>query len=247
MDTQLEKNPWPGCRHLTSSGELTRGPQGQHQPGPGPTRSGCPNRPRDAEVQRVHHRRQQPHSRVISLLQTMSGHRRHAHGPLPVDEKNAVTILKVACGQAAQTERTVQLHEARSARSMTKLGARGGTASSHQVRSVIQDANAAGIAAIINRITYAAGSSPPASCRSWSPRSHPSPHKAQAEQLLRDAVAKNLETLPSDAIVMLKITIPTPARPVRRAGRRPAHAGSSPCRAATTGTRPAPCSRRTPR
>ena len=36
-----------------------------------------------------------------------------------------------------------------------------------------------------------------------------SPHKEQAETMLRDAVAKNLETLPGDAIVMLKITIPT--------------------------------------
>ena len=36
-----------------------------------------------------------------------------------------------------------------------------------------------------------------------------SPHKEQAETLLRDAIAKHVEALPEDASVMLKITIPT--------------------------------------
>jgi fructose-bisphosphate aldolase class I len=36
-----------------------------------------------------------------------------------------------------------------------------------------------------------------------------SPHKKQAETLLRDAIAKRLEALPEDAVVMFKITIPT--------------------------------------
>ena len=36
-----------------------------------------------------------------------------------------------------------------------------------------------------------------------------SPHKEQAETLLRDAIAKHVEALPEGATVMLKITIPT--------------------------------------
>ena len=36
-----------------------------------------------------------------------------------------------------------------------------------------------------------------------------SPHKEQAESLLLDAIAKHVETLPEDAAVMFKLTIPT--------------------------------------
>ena len=36
-----------------------------------------------------------------------------------------------------------------------------------------------------------------------------SPHKEQAETLLRDALHKHIEALPPDAAVMLKLTIPT--------------------------------------
>jgi fructose-bisphosphate aldolase class I len=36
-----------------------------------------------------------------------------------------------------------------------------------------------------------------------------SPHKEQAEMLLRDAITKHVEALPQGATVMLKITIPT--------------------------------------
>jgi fructose-bisphosphate aldolase class I len=36
-----------------------------------------------------------------------------------------------------------------------------------------------------------------------------SPHKKQAETMLRDAIHKRLEALPEDAVVMFKVTIPT--------------------------------------
>ena len=36
-----------------------------------------------------------------------------------------------------------------------------------------------------------------------------SPHKEQAETMLRDALAKHVEALPADAHIMIKITIPT--------------------------------------
>ncbi|MGH3263519.1 MAG: hypothetical protein ACRDNS_16165, partial [Trebonia sp.] len=38
-----------------------------------------------------------------------------------------------------------------------------------------------------------------------------SPHKAEAEAMLRDAITKHVDALPADARVMLKITIPTEA------------------------------------
>ena len=36
-----------------------------------------------------------------------------------------------------------------------------------------------------------------------------SPHKEQAETLLHDAIATHLDALPADALIMLKLTIPT--------------------------------------
>jgi fructose-bisphosphate aldolase class I len=79
------------------------------------------------------------------------------------------------------------------------------------MRSVIKDANAAGIAAIVDQqFTYARRIMAAGLVPIMEPEvSISSPHKEQAEEMLRDAVAKNLETLPGDAIVMLKITIPT--------------------------------------
>ena len=80
-----------------------------------------------------------------------------------------------------------------------------------KMRSVINDADEAGILAIAdqqfdyaNRI-MAAGLVPiiEPEVSIFSPR------KEQAETLLRDAITKHVEALPADARVMLKITIPT--------------------------------------
>jgi fructose-bisphosphate aldolase class I len=80
-----------------------------------------------------------------------------------------------------------------------------------KMRSVIKDANEAGIAAIVDqqfdyaRRIMAAGLVP-----IMEPEvSISSPHKQEAETLLRDAIAKHVEALPEDAVVMVKITIPT--------------------------------------
>jgi fructose-bisphosphate aldolase, class I len=80
-----------------------------------------------------------------------------------------------------------------------------------KMRSVIKDANEAGISAIVEQQfgyadrTRAAGLVP-----ILEPEvSISSPHKEQAETLLRDALHKRVEALPDDAIVMLKLTIPT--------------------------------------
>jgi fructose-bisphosphate aldolase class I len=80
-----------------------------------------------------------------------------------------------------------------------------------KMRSVINDANEAGISAIVDQqFEYgsrivAAGLVP-----ILEPEvSISSPRKEQAETLLRDAIAKHLEALPEGAIVMLKVTIPS--------------------------------------
>ena len=80
-----------------------------------------------------------------------------------------------------------------------------------KMRSVIKDANEAGIAAIVDQqFEYADRIRAAGLVPIIEPEvSISSPHKEQAETLLRDAIAKHVEALPADARVMLKITIPT--------------------------------------
>jgi fructose-bisphosphate aldolase class I len=79
------------------------------------------------------------------------------------------------------------------------------------MRSVIKDASEAGITAIVEqqfgyaRRILAAGLVPIIEPEV----SISSPHKQQAETLLRDALHKQVEALPQDATIMLKLTIPT--------------------------------------
>jgi fructose-bisphosphate aldolase class I len=128
------------------------------------------------------------------------------------DSRNVVPFLKVDKGLAAE-QAGVQLMKP-----IDTLDDLLERAQRHQIfgtkmRSVIHDANEAGISAIVrqqfdyaNRI-LAAGLVP-----IMEPEvSISSPHKDEAETLLHDAVAAHLEALPAGATVMLKITIP--ARP----------------------------------
>ena len=125
-------------------------------------------------------------------------------------EKNVVPFLKVDLGLAAEQDDVQLMKPISTLDDQLELARRHGIFGT-KMRSVIKDANAAGIAAIVdqqfeyaNRIR-AAGFVP-----IMEPEvSISSPHKAQAETMLRDTVAKHLEALPGDAIVMLKITIPT--------------------------------------
>jgi fructose-bisphosphate aldolase class I len=80
-----------------------------------------------------------------------------------------------------------------------------------KMRSVINDANEAGIAAIVDQqfeyaeLIQAAGLVP-----IMEPEvSIHSPHKEQAETMLRDALAKRVDEWPWELPVMIKITIPT--------------------------------------
>jgi fructose-bisphosphate aldolase class I len=126
------------------------------------------------------------------------------------DEKHVVPFLKVDSGLAAEHD-GVQLMK-----SIDTLDDLLDRARQHQVfgtkmRSVIHDADEAGISAIADQQFYyarrilAAGLVP-----ILEPEvSISSPHKEQAETMLREAIAKHIETLPEDTSVMLKVTIPT--------------------------------------
>jgi fructose-bisphosphate aldolase, class I len=126
------------------------------------------------------------------------------------EQKNVVPFLKVDLGLAPEQD-DVQLMKPIGNLDDQLEQARQNRIFGTKMRSVIKDANEAGIAAIVdqqfeyaNRIR-AAGFVP-----IMEPEvSISSPHKEQAEAMLRDAVAKRLDALPGDAVVMLKITIPT--------------------------------------
>ena len=126
------------------------------------------------------------------------------------DEKNVVPFLKVDLGLAAEQD-GVQLMKP-----ITTLDELLQRANQHQIfgtkmRSVIHGASEAGITAIVGqqfgyaRQILAAGLVP-----ILEPEvSITSPDKEQAETLLRDALDQHLKTLPQDATVLLKLTIPT--------------------------------------
>jgi fructose-bisphosphate aldolase, class I len=126
------------------------------------------------------------------------------------DEKNVVPFLKVDKGLAPEQD-DVQLMKP-----IDTLDDLLQRANRHQIfgtkmRSVIKDANEAGIAAIVDQqFDYASRILAAGLVPIMEPEvSIYSPHKEQAETMLRDTIAKHIEALPQDATVMLKITIPT--------------------------------------
>jgi len=126
------------------------------------------------------------------------------------DEKNVVPFLKVDLGLAAEQD-DVQLMKPIG--TLDDLLAR---AQRHRIfgtkmRSVIKDANPAGIAAIVDQqFGYADRIRAAGLVPIMEPEvSIVSPHKEQAETMLRDAITERLAALPADARVMLKLTIPT--------------------------------------
>ena len=80
-----------------------------------------------------------------------------------------------------------------------------------KMRSVIKDASPGGISAIVEQqIDYAKRIMAAGLVPIMEPEvSIDSPHKEQAEILLRDALHKSISELPQDATVMVKLTIPT--------------------------------------
>jgi fructose-bisphosphate aldolase, class I len=125
-------------------------------------------------------------------------------------EKQIVPFLKVDKGLAAE-QNGVQLMKP-----IDTLGELLERANRHQIfgtkmRSVIKDADKDGVAAIADQqFEYAARISAAGLVPILEPEvSINSPHKDEAEMLLRDALQARIEALPGEAPVMLKLTIPT--------------------------------------
>ena len=126
------------------------------------------------------------------------------------ERKSVVPFLKVDKGLAAE-QHGVQLMKP-----IDTLDELLGRARRHRIfgtkmRSVINDADEAGIAAIADQQFDFAGQIMAAGLV---PIMEPevsiaSPHKERAEKLLHDALHKRTEALPRDAVVMFKLTIPT--------------------------------------
>ncbi len=125
-------------------------------------------------------------------------------------EKNVVPILKVDKGLAAEQD-GVQLMKPIDTLDGLLQRAQRQEIFGTKMRSVINDADQAGIAAIVDQqFGYADRIRAAGLVPILEPEvSISSPHKEQAETLLCDAIAKHVEGLPADARVMLKLTIPT--------------------------------------
>jgi fructose-bisphosphate aldolase, class I len=126
------------------------------------------------------------------------------------DDKNVVPFLKVDKGLAAEQD-GVQLMKP-----IDGLADLLGRANHHRIfgtkmRSVINDANEAGIAAIVDQqFDYANQIRAAGLVPILEPEVNiTSPHKEQAETLLRDAIAAHVKTLGENALIMLKVSIPT--------------------------------------
>ena len=125
------------------------------------------------------------------------------------DEKNVVPFLKVDKGLAPEQDGVQLMKPIDTLADLLERAQR------HQVfgtkmRSVINDASEAGIAAIVDQqFDYAHQILAAGLVPILEPEvSISSPHKEYAEALLRDTIAKHLETVPEGRQVMLKLTIP---------------------------------------
>jgi fructose-bisphosphate aldolase, class I len=126
------------------------------------------------------------------------------------DEKNVVPFLKVDKGLAPERD-GVQLKKTIDTLDDLLERAQRHRIFGTKMRSVINDADEAGISAIVDQqFGYASRILAAGLVPIMEPEvSISSPHKEQAETLLHDAIAKHIEALPEGAAVMLKVTIPT--------------------------------------
>jgi fructose-bisphosphate aldolase, class I len=153
-------------------------------------------------------------SRVLAAILFEQTMERYVNG-IPTarylwDEKNVVPFLKVDKGLAPEQD-GVQLMKTIDTLDDLLERARRHQIFGTKMRSVINDADEAGISAIVDQqFGYASRILAAGLVPIIEPEvSISSPHKEQAESLLRDAIAKHVEALPQGATVMLKITIPT--------------------------------------
>jgi fructose-bisphosphate aldolase class I len=126
------------------------------------------------------------------------------------DSKNVVPFLKVDLGLADEQDGVQLMKPIDTLDDLLERAQR------HQIfgtkmRSVIKDADEAGIAAIVDQqFGYASRISAAGLVPILEPEvSIDSPHKEQAETLLHDAIAKHVQALPEDTTIMLKVTIPS--------------------------------------
>ena len=126
------------------------------------------------------------------------------------ERKNVVPILKVDLGLADEND-GVQLMKPIDTLDEVLAEANQHGIFGTKMRSVIKDASENGIAAIVEQqFGYADRIRAAGLVPILEPEvSITSPHKEEAETLLRDAIHERLEALPADAVVMFKITIPT--------------------------------------
>jgi fructose-bisphosphate aldolase class I len=125
-------------------------------------------------------------------------------------EKNVVPFLKVDKGLAPEQD-GVQLMKPIDTLDDLLDRARRHEIFGTKMRSVINDAAEAGIAAIVDQqFDYASRIMAAGLVPIIEPEvSISSPHKEQAETLLCDAITRQVQALPAAATVMLKVTIPT--------------------------------------
>jgi fructose-bisphosphate aldolase class I len=126
------------------------------------------------------------------------------------EEKKVVPFLKVDLGLAPEQDGVQLMKPIDTLDDLLERAQR------HQIfgtkmRSVIHDADEAGISAIVDQqFGYASRIQAAGLVPIMEPEvSISSPHKEQAETLLHDSIAKHIEALPEGATVMVKITIPT--------------------------------------
>ncbi len=126
------------------------------------------------------------------------------------ERKNVVPFLKVDKGLAAEQDGVQLMKPIDTLDELLDRARRHGIFGT-KMRSVINDASEAGIWAIVDQqFEYGARIQAAGLVPILEPEvSITSPHKEQAETLLRDALHKRLAGLPEDAAVMFKLTIPT--------------------------------------
>ena len=126
------------------------------------------------------------------------------------ERKNVVPILKVDLGLADEND-GVQLMKPIDTLDEVLAEANQHGMFGTKMRSVIKDASETGIEAIVEQqFGYADRIRAAGLVPILEPEvSITSPHKEQAEALLNDAIHKHVEALPADAMIMVKVSIPT--------------------------------------
>jgi fructose-bisphosphate aldolase, class I len=152
-------------------------------------------------------------SRVLGAIlfeQTMDREMRGVPTPRYLWEKHVVPFLKVDKGLADERN-GVQLMKPIDTLDDLLDRASGHRVFGTKMRSVIKDADKDGVGAIADQqFEYGARISAAGLVPILEPEvSIDSPHKQEAEALLRDALEAGVDALPADATILLKLTIPT--------------------------------------